>query len=374
MCSRLTEPETIRHFGVATVHNRKDIPVSAKHLGGYVELTRTVDSIRVGARHRTDFGDLTELTDSIRQHGLLQPITVTPDGLLVCGARRLAAIRALEYRTVSVWVRAVSGPLGLLLAEQEENRHHKPLTTLEATALYTELRTVYATEAARRQERTRFAAGEQRPAAGPLDSAAPPSGRPGTARSQAARMVSGRDSSTRFEQVIALQQLADAADAPSHLRELISAELARIDAGAAVHPAVQRVRAHLELARLDERVEASDTTPDERRRLLTAAQAERKRSAAPEPSSPTRATKARAKAGRRGTAPDAAAGRASMPERFDAIWRGLDRWWTDFDPSALGAVLTEAQWQQFITTLQGTSAFADDAAEARQQQGLAAAG
>lgn len=38
-------------------------------------------------------GDINELAASIDRDGLLQPITITPDGVLVCGVRRLAAIR-----------------------------------------------------------------------------------------------------------------------------------------------------------------------------------------------------------------------------------------------------------------------------------------
>ena len=79
---------------------------------GHIELDRTVASIIVGNRHRTDLGDLTALVESIARDGLLQPLTVIIDGVLVCGARRLAAIKLLGWRTVSVWVRSgVSGRL-----------------------------------------------------------------------------------------------------------------------------------------------------------------------------------------------------------------------------------------------------------------------
>ena len=63
---------------------------------GHIELDRTVESIQVGRRHRHDLGDLDALAASIERDGLLQPITITPDGLLVCGVRRLAAIRQLS--------------------------------------------------------------------------------------------------------------------------------------------------------------------------------------------------------------------------------------------------------------------------------------
>ena len=50
---------------------------------GHIELNRTVESIVVGNRHRTDLGDLTALAESIARDGLLQPLTVTIDGVLV---------------------------------------------------------------------------------------------------------------------------------------------------------------------------------------------------------------------------------------------------------------------------------------------------
>ncbi len=60
---------------------------------GHIEIDRHIDSIIVGKRHRQDPGDLAELMQSIKDVGLLQPITVTPDGVLVCGWRRLEAVR-----------------------------------------------------------------------------------------------------------------------------------------------------------------------------------------------------------------------------------------------------------------------------------------
>src|SRR5690625_6939359 len=90
---------------------------------------RTVDSIHVGNRHRKDLGDIDALATSIQRDGLLQPVTITPDGVLVCGARRLAAIKQLGWRTVNVWVRSgITNRLGALLAVPDANLLHAPLT------------------------------------------------------------------------------------------------------------------------------------------------------------------------------------------------------------------------------------------------------
>lgn len=62
---------------------------------GHIELERQIDSITVGVRHRKDPGDLNALMKSIEEVGLLQPVTITPDGVLICGWRRLEALRRL---------------------------------------------------------------------------------------------------------------------------------------------------------------------------------------------------------------------------------------------------------------------------------------
>ena len=95
--------------------------------------------------------------ESIERLGLLQPITITPDGVLVCGWRRLEAVRRLGWRTMKVWVRSgISDKLSLLLAQQDENQLHKPLNELEKAALYRELKALRAEEAERRMQATQF--------------------------------------------------------------------------------------------------------------------------------------------------------------------------------------------------------------------------
>src|SRR3546814_2137606 len=103
-------------------------------------------------RHRSDAErDLAPLMRSIERLGLLQPVTITPDGMLVCGHRRLAAVKQLGWPTLRVWVRTgVSDHLTQLLAEQDENTMHRPLSPLDAARLYRELNALLAEDAARR--------------------------------------------------------------------------------------------------------------------------------------------------------------------------------------------------------------------------------
>lgn len=210
---------------------------------GHIELDRTVASIIVGNRHRTDLGDLTALAESIERDGLLQPLTVTIDGVLVCGARRLAAIKLLGWRTVSVWVRSgVSGRLGHLLAEQDDNLLHKNLTSSEKTALYRELKTLMAEDAARRQAATRFSV-ENQPGKDGAGNFPAPSEAAGRASEQAAAMIPGGVSYKTLDKIDYLRKVADDRDLPATVRGDAAAEIELIDAGGPVHPGFERIRA-----------------------------------------------------------------------------------------------------------------------------------
>jgi ParB family chromosome partitioning protein len=90
---------------------------------------RDLASIIVRDRLRTDWGDLSSLMDSITRHGLMNPVTVAPDGTLVAGERRLEACRRLGWARVP-W-RLYEGP-DSLDAEYDENEQRKAFTLTEA--------------------------------------------------------------------------------------------------------------------------------------------------------------------------------------------------------------------------------------------------
>jgi ParB family chromosome partitioning protein len=56
-----------------------------------------LDAIRIGPRYRKDMGDIDGLARSIAEVGLLQPVVVTPAGILVAGRRRFEAHRRLKW-------------------------------------------------------------------------------------------------------------------------------------------------------------------------------------------------------------------------------------------------------------------------------------
>ena len=85
---------------------------------GYLVLEHAIDEIELGFSFRRDLGDLDELVESIRRTGgLLVPISITPQNVLIAGERRLAALRILEYRVAPVWVvTGVSDKLATVLS------------------------------------------------------------------------------------------------------------------------------------------------------------------------------------------------------------------------------------------------------------------
>ena len=66
---------------------------------------RALDSIRIGRSFRRDLGDIDALAEDIDRRGLINPILITADGLVLDGVRRLAAVRKLGWETI--WVRVV---------------------------------------------------------------------------------------------------------------------------------------------------------------------------------------------------------------------------------------------------------------------------
>jgi len=88
-------------------------------------------------------GDLDALVASIRQHGVLQPLVVTPasdgDGyVLIAGERRLQAARLADLDSVPVVVRVADERSGLELA-LVENLQREDLGPLEAAEGYRQL-------------------------------------------------------------------------------------------------------------------------------------------------------------------------------------------------------------------------------------------
>jgi len=218
--------------------------------------------------YRRDLGSVAELADSIRQLGLLTPIVVTHDGLLLCGKRRLAAVGRLGWQTVPVWIPDKVSKNMRLEALFEDESLRKPLTPLEQAALYEEYRRLYAEQARLRYEATRFTTSRQ-PGRGAesLPTSVLASVGDGGAESpepfglkrmlddksrvKAAMAVTGTESHQRMEQILWLEAVAEDAAEDAGVRADAEQALAEIEADGKVSARWQRVQHHQCLNRLD---------------------------------------------------------------------------------------------------------------------------
>ena len=310
---------------------------------GHIELERSIESIRIGSRHRTDLGDIDALAASIERQGLLQPITVTPDGTLICGARRLAALRQLGVRKLNVWVRSgISDHLAQLLAEQDDNALHKAFAPTEAAALYREVKMLLAEDAQRRQAATRFGSEKPRSDGGATVAQPQPIDR---VRAQAALLVTGRRSYTTLERIDHLQRMADDENLDETLRSRAKEELAVIQNGGSVAAAHSRVTAEVDRVAAKTPVHSLVPAVSTAGRSVDLEQLARE--ALARAKTAKRAKKAR---------PVAAADSILPTRSFVFLWNDLRDWWLRYDDAEVAAELTDDQWEQFEATLTGTVA------------------
>ena len=98
-----------------------------------------IKGLVVRKRVRNTMGDLTPLAESLRKHGLLNPIAITPQHVLIAGHRRLEAARQLGWETIPARIINQSDELELMELELDENIHRKSLNTDELAEAYVRL-------------------------------------------------------------------------------------------------------------------------------------------------------------------------------------------------------------------------------------------
>jgi ParB family chromosome partitioning protein len=317
---------------------------------GHIELERSIDAIVVGIRHRRDLGDIDGLMRSIDEVGLLQPITITPDGVLVCGRRRLEAVRRLGWRTLKVWVRSrISDELSHVLAQQAENMERKPLTDIEAAALFREVKLLLEEDGARRQRATHFGSVPTSGAKNGAGQCPAPRG-DGDTRNQAAQLVTGSQSYHRLEKIGWLEDVQEDDSRPASVRNLAREALEQIGADSAVDPAYKRVRAADRLASAP-RPPASDVDPELGRLAEEALQRAK--------------TEDRRKRGDRRRRVNA---NSNKPVRaFVLTWGELVGWSEGYDVHEVAAKLSAEEWDGFERAVAETVAFAERLRDARRQ-------
>ncbi len=321
---------------------------------GHIELERSVDSIIVGVRHRKNpADDMGSLMASIKKLGLLQPVTVTPDGVLVCGARRLEAVKQLAWRTLKVWVRSgISDELNGLLAQQDENEQRKPLDPLEQAALFRELRKLMAEDGARRQEASRFGAhGTSGEVNGAAAAAAPQRGH-GDSRRQAAEAVTGKASYSLLEQISAIERVAADRSLPETVRSIAEVELEDIQRGGDVRPAYYRVLAAKKLIAADDSPMPTGPVTDEEIDTLSNEALERVR-------------QNRVRRGPKGRKRTDTGTTGRTLRAFLLTWGDLDGWSRYYNPTEIAAQLKPSDWEMFERVLAETVAFANEVRQLR---------
>jgi ParB family chromosome partitioning protein len=314
---------------------------------GHIELERQIDSITVGVRHRKDPGDLNALMKSIEEVGLLQPVTITPDGVLICGWRRLEALRRLGRRTLNVWVRSgISDQLSHLLAQQDENEQRKPLSPVETARLYAEIKMLEQEEGQRRMAATQFGgSGRDGKASGFVEST-----EPWNSRTRAAQKLTGKNGWQRLERISWIESIAKDETLSESVREFASNMLSEIEDGAPVAPAYNRVKAAVELASTP--ASPSQDEEDEVARLAAEAL---KRVQEEENAKRLRALRSKAKR----------APKHHSPRSFVLMWSELEGWTALYDVAELAAALKDDDWARFERVVAETIELRDQLREAR---------
>lgn len=99
--------------------------------------------IKVGDRFREDLGNIEELAASIREKGLIQPISVNTDFVLLAGGRRYTACKALGLDKVPVVIREGNDEVDAREVELMENIHRKEMGWQEKAKLIARIHTLY---------------------------------------------------------------------------------------------------------------------------------------------------------------------------------------------------------------------------------------
>jgi len=124
------------------------------HEPTYLQITEIV----VGSRFRKELGDIRGLAGSIKKVGLLHPIVVTEERILVAGVRRLEACKLLGWDKIPVhFVSLVQIEKG----EVEENTIRLDFTASEIADIWEALAPKEQEEAQARREETQFVKGKK---------------------------------------------------------------------------------------------------------------------------------------------------------------------------------------------------------------------
>lgn len=106
-----------------------------------------INSIVVNDRIRKDFGDISGLAADIKENGLLQPVVVSDDMVLLCGERRLRACKELGMDEIDAVVKSPADAHQALMMEVAENENRKEFSVSERLAYAAKLMPIVQEEA-----------------------------------------------------------------------------------------------------------------------------------------------------------------------------------------------------------------------------------
>lgn len=228
----------------------------------------SIEAIRVEGRYRKDVGDIEALATSISgPAGLINPITVTADGRLIAGERRLTACRQLGWASIpAIVVADMDDAIARLVAERDENTERKEMTVSERVALAKALEGIEAERIAERRHADRVRAGKIR------QGVEPPRVPNGT-RGERAAEIAGRAVDlppTTYFKARAVVDAADDPDLPAERRAVAEAALLDMDATGNIAGNYEKVRG-LRAPSLKAPVKAGIVGATAQRKAITAA-------------------------------------------------------------------------------------------------------
>ena len=106
-----------------------------------------VSSIKVANRIRKEFGDIESLAEDIKVNGLINPVTLTPDGKLLAGERRLRAVKSLGWENVDARIVEDPDDMKQINIEISENDNRKEFTFSERKRIIEILHEMFDAEA-----------------------------------------------------------------------------------------------------------------------------------------------------------------------------------------------------------------------------------
>jgi ParB family transcriptional regulator, chromosome partitioning protein len=98
-----------------------------------------ISEIQIKKRIRKDAGNINELSESMNLHGLMNPIVITRDYVLIAGYRRLESAKKLGWKSIEASLIEAPTKIDKLEMEIEENVHRKDFTPEEIVDAYSKL-------------------------------------------------------------------------------------------------------------------------------------------------------------------------------------------------------------------------------------------